>query len=85
MKHPVFKTETKKWDNAIGLVVPRTLSHSLHLEAGTQVVLQVVGDRLLVRVMGAAAITLDSILENWPEHDRDEETSWDTPQGNELW
>lgn len=85
MKHLPIKTEIKKWGNSIGLVIPKTLSHNLQLEAGTEVELEAEGNRLVVKVLPPPTITLDSILQSWPEDYRTEETDWGTPRGNELW
>ncbi|MEM9272522.1 MAG: growth regulator [Cyanobacteria bacterium P01_F01_bin.143] len=82
-----IKSQIKKWGNSLGLIVPSSIVKDLKLEASTNILVSVEGDRLIVE-QDKTLPTLDEILDSIPEDYRHPEDLQDflqsEPQGREL-
>ena len=61
-----IKGQIRKWGNSLGLIVPRSIVNDLKLEANTNILVSVEGDRLIVE-QDKTLPTLDEILDSIPE------------------
>ena len=82
-----IKGQIRKWGNSLGLIVPSSIVNDLKLEANTDILVSLEGDRLIVE-QDKALPTLDEILDSIPEDYRHPEDLQDflqsEPQGREL-
>ncbi|MEM7554914.1 MAG: growth regulator [Cyanobacteria bacterium P01_A01_bin.84] len=82
-----LKSQIRKWGNSLGLIVPSSIVNDLKLEANTNILVSVEGDRLIVE-QDKTLPTLDEILDSIPEDYRHPEDLRDflqsEPQGREL-
>lgn len=82
-----IKGQIKKWGNSLGLVIPGSVANNLKLEADTNILVSVEGDRLIIEEEKVLP-TLDEILDSIPDGYRHPEDLDDflnsEPQGREL-
>ncbi len=82
-----IKSQIRKWGNSLGLIVPSSRVNDLKLEANTNIIVSVEGDRLIIE-QDKTLPTLDEILDSIPEDYRHPEDLQDflqsEPQGREL-
>ena len=82
-----IKSQVKKWGNSLGLIVPSSIVNDLKLEANTNILVSVEGDRLIIE-QDKTLPTLDEILDSIPEDYRHPEDLEDflqsESQGREL-
>ena len=82
-----IKGQIRKWGNSLGLIVPSSIVNDLKLQANTNILVSVEGDRLIVE-QDKTLPTLDEILDSIPEDYRHPEDLEDflpsEPQGREL-
>ena len=82
-----IKSQIRKWGNSLGLIVPSSIVKDLKLEASTNILVSVEGDRLIIE-RDKTLPTLDEILDSIPEDYRHPEDLQDflqsEPQGREL-
>lgn len=82
-----IKGQIRKWGNSLGLIVPSSIVNDLKLEANTNILVSIEGDRLIVE-QDKTLPTLDEILDSIPEDYRHPEDLQDflesEPQGREL-
>lgn len=82
-----IKSQIKKWGNSLGLIVPSSIVNDLKLEANTNILVSIEGDRLIIE-QDKTLPTLDEILDSIPEDYRHPEDLQDfpqsEPQGREL-
>lgn len=82
-----IKGQIKKWGNSLGFVIPSSVATNLNLEADTNVLISVEGDRLILKAEKTLP-TLDEILNSIPEdyrHPKDLDDFLNSePQGREL-
>ena len=82
-----IKSQIRKWGNSLGLIVPSSIVNDLKLEANTNILVSVEGDRLIVE-QDQTLPTLDEILDSIPKDYRYPEDLQDflqsEPQGREL-
>ena len=81
------KGQIRKWGNSLGLIVPSSIVNDLKLEANTNILVSLEGDRLIVE-QDKTLPTLDEILDSIPEDYRHPDDLQDflksEPQGREL-
>jgi antitoxin MazE len=82
-----IKSQIRKWGNSLGLIVPSSIVNNLKLEANTNILVSLEGDRLIVE-QDKTLPTLDEILDSIPKDYRHPEDLQDflqsEPQGREL-
>ena len=82
-----LKSQVRKWGNSLGLIVPSSIVNDLKLEANTNILVSVEGDRLIIE-RDKTLPTLDEILDSIPEDYRHPEDLKDflesEPEGREL-
>lgn len=82
-----IKSQIKRWGNSLGLIVPSSIVNDLKLEANTNILVSIEGDRLIIE-QDKRLPTLDEILDSIPEDYRHPEDLQDfqrsEPQGREL-
>ena len=82
-----LKSQVRKWGNSLGLIVPSSIVNDLKLEADTNILVSVEGERLIIE-RDKTLPTLDEILDSIPEDYRHPEDLEDfrlsEPQGREL-
>ncbi len=82
-----IKSQIRKWGNSLGLIVPSSIVNDLKLEANTNILVSLEGDRLIIE-QDKTLPTLDEILDSIPEDYRHPEDLQDflqsEPQGREL-
>ena len=82
-----IKSQIRKWGNSLGLIVPSSIVNELKLEANTNILVSLEGDRLIIE-KDKTLPTLDEILDSIPEDYRYPEDLQDflqsEPQGREL-
>ncbi|WP_414623180.1 AbrB/MazE/SpoVT family DNA-binding domain-containing protein [Calothrix sp. CCY 0018] len=82
-----IKSQIRKWGNSLGLIVPSSIVNDLKLEADTNILVSLEGDRLIIE-QDKTLPTLDEILDSIPEDYRHPEDLQDflesEPQGREL-
>ena len=61
-----LKSQVRKWGNSLGLIVPSSIVNDLKLEADTNILVSVEGDRLIIE-RDKTLPTLDEILDSIPE------------------
>lgn len=82
-----IKGQIRKWGNSLGLIVPSSIVNDLKLEANTNILVSVEGDRLIVeqdKTLPTLDEILDSISEDYRHPEDLQEFLQSEPQGREL-
>lgn len=85
MPKAIIRTEIRRWGNSLGLIIPKSISKDLNLEAGSNVEIVAEDGQLVVSVLASPSLTLESLLAGIPDDYQAEEIDWDSPQGKEIW
>ena len=75
-----MKTVVNKWGNSLAVRIPQPLAESLGLHEGSAVELDADAETLVIKKQ---RLTLSDLLATYDE--RQIETNWGPPRGNEIW
>lgn len=77
-------TTVQLWGNSLAVRIPKVFTQQLELAANTEVEIEVVGRKLVIR-QARKEWTLDELLAGVTDANRHRETSWGGAIGNEAW
>lgn len=77
-------TTVQLWGNSLAVRLPKLFAQQLDLAANTQVEIEVVGRKLVIRP-ARKEWTLEELLAGVTDANRHCETSWGGAVGNEAW
>ncbi len=77
-------TTVQLWGNSLAVRLPKLFAQQLDLAANTQVEIEVVGRKLVIRP-ARKEWTLEELLAGVTDTNRHREASWGGAVGNEAW
>ncbi len=75
----------QKWDDGVGLRLPKPLLEQLRLKEGSKVDVKVEVNRLVIEPVHRRRYTMAGVLEGFTPDDRPGEVDWGPPVGREVW
>ena len=80
----VVQTKVQKWGNSLGICLQKGIAEQLLLEKGSEVRLEVVGNKLVI-TPAAPRYSLDSLVSRINDRNIHGEVSSGGPAGAEIW
>jgi antitoxin MazE len=77
--------KVKKWGKSLGLRLPKALSTKAGITEGTDIELQIEGDKITIAPRLKKDYTLDELLSMVSEENVHYEIQTNGPLGNEIW
>jgi len=80
----VVQTKVQKWGNSLGICLQKGIAEQLLLEKGSEVRLEVVGDKLVISPV-APRYSLKNLVDQIDESNIHKEIGAGGPSGAEIW
>jgi len=80
-----MEAKVKKWGNSLGLRIPKSFSAQTGIIDGSNVDIQLEGNKITIVPLNKSEYTLDELLSQVTEENIHYEINSDGPVGNEIW
>lgn len=80
-----MKAKVKKWGKSLGVRLPKALSSKAGITEGTDIELEIEGDKITIVPRPKKDYTLDELLSMVSEENIHYEIQTNGPLGNEIW
>ena len=80
-----METKIQKWGNSLGVRLPKSVTSSTSLKAGTRVSVSEDKGKVTIEILPDADSTLDEMLASITDENVHAELSWGDAKGKEVW
>ncbi len=80
-----METKIQKWGNSLGIRLPKSVTESQLLSAGSSVKISSVDNKIIIEKQVKRKMTLKERVDLITSENRHDEIDWGKPRGNEIW
>lgn len=80
-----MRTKVVKWDNGLGIIIPKALAEKIQVSEGTEVGLNLENGHLVIRVIPSKSNNLEDLLIGITEKNIRRKIDSGDPVGGENW
>jgi antitoxin MazE len=80
-----METKVQKWGNSLGVRLPKTITQSQLLAAGSRVRISEINQQIIIEALSEPALKLADLVATITPQNLHVEIDWGKAQGNEVW
>jgi antitoxin MazE len=80
-----METKIQKWGNSLGVRLPKAMTESQSLTAGSLVKVSAVDNKIVIEKKAIKPMTLRERVDLITPENRQTEVDWGEPRGKEIW